>query len=57
MSEPKKRKTYTPEFKAKVGLEALRGVKTMIRLFSSNEPRGAGSVSEIRTTHFMLVAV
>jgi len=28
MSEPKKRKVHTPEFKAKVGLEALRGVKT-----------------------------
>ena len=29
MSEAKKRKVYTPEFKAKVGLEALRGVKTI----------------------------
>ena len=29
MSESKRRKTYTPEFKAKVGLEALRGVKTI----------------------------
>ena len=29
MSEVKKRKTPTPEFKAKVGLEALRGVKTI----------------------------
>ena len=28
MSGPKKRKVHTPEFKAKVGLEALRGVKT-----------------------------
>ena len=28
MIEPKKRKVHTPEFKAKVGLEALRGVKT-----------------------------
>ena len=28
MSDPKKRKVHTPEFKAKVGLEALRGVKT-----------------------------
>ena len=28
MSEAKKRKMHTPEFKAKVGLEALRGVKT-----------------------------
>jgi len=27
MSEIKKRKSHTPEFKAKVGLEALRGVK------------------------------
>lgn len=28
MSEGKKRRVYTAEFKAKVGLEALRGVKT-----------------------------
>ena len=28
MSEVKKRKFHSPEFKAKVGLEALRGVKT-----------------------------
>jgi transposase len=29
MSEAKKRKMHTSEFKAKVGLEALRGVKTI----------------------------
>ena len=29
MSEAKKRKVHAPEFKAKVGLEALRGVKTI----------------------------
>lgn len=29
MSEAKKRKVHTPEFKAKVGLEALRGVKSI----------------------------
>ena len=29
MSEAKKRKVHTPEFNAKVGLEALRGVKTI----------------------------
>ena len=29
MSEAKERKVHTPEFKAKVGLEALRGVKTI----------------------------
>ena len=29
MGEAKKRKVHTPEFKAKVGLEALRGVKTI----------------------------
>ena len=29
MSEKKKRKVYTPEFKAKVALEALKGVKTV----------------------------
>jgi transposase len=29
MSETKKRKVHLPDFKAKVGLEALRGVKTV----------------------------
>lgn len=29
MTERKKRKIHTAEFKAKVGLEAVRGVKTM----------------------------
>ena len=29
MSEAKRRKVHTPEFKAKVGLEALRGAKTV----------------------------
>lgn len=29
MSEAKKRQVHTPEFKAKVGLEAVRGVKTI----------------------------
>jgi transposase-like protein len=29
MSEAKKRQVHRPEFKAKVGLEALRGVKTI----------------------------
>ena len=29
MTERKKRKVYSPDFKAKVGLEALRGVKTI----------------------------
>jgi len=29
MSEAKKRKIHGPEFKAKVGLEAVRGVKTI----------------------------
>jgi transposase len=29
MSERKKRKVHSPEFKAKVGLEALKGVKTI----------------------------
>ncbi len=29
MSEGKKRKVYGPDFKAKVGLEALKGVKTI----------------------------
>ena len=29
MSKAKKRKVHTPEFKAKVGLEAVRGLKTI----------------------------
>jgi transposase len=29
MSEKKRRKSYTPAFKAKIGLEALRGDKTI----------------------------
>jgi transposase len=29
MSEGKKRRVHAPEFKAKVGLEAVRGVKTV----------------------------
>ena len=29
MREAKKRKIYSPEFKAKVGLEAVRGMKTI----------------------------
>ena len=29
MSEKRKRNTYSPEFKAKVGLEAIHGVKTV----------------------------
>jgi len=29
MSEAKKRKIHTPEFKAKVGLEAVRGLQTI----------------------------
>jgi transposase len=32
MSESKKRNTHLPEFKAKVGLEAVRGVKTVNQL-------------------------
>ena len=32
MSETKKRNTHLPEFKAKVGLEAVRGVKTVNQL-------------------------
>ena len=29
MTEAKKRKVYGPEYKAKVGLEAVRGMKTI----------------------------
>ncbi|VFM97876.1 MAG: hypothetical protein BECKG1743D_GA0114223_101747 [Candidatus Kentron sp. G] len=29
MTEKKKRKVHSPEYKAKVGLEALKGVKTI----------------------------
>ena len=40
MSEAKKRKIHTPEFKAKVGLEAVRGVQTINELgqdFTANQ--------------------
>ncbi len=33
MGDAKRRKIHTPEFKAKVGLEALRGVKTINEIF------------------------
>ena len=29
MSETKSRKVHQPEFKAKIGLEAIRGIKTV----------------------------
>ena len=32
MGEAKRRKVHTPEFKAKVGLEALRGVKMSVSI-------------------------
>jgi transposase-like protein len=32
MSETKKRKVHTPELKAKVGLEAVRGMKTITEI-------------------------
>ncbi len=32
MSEGKKRRVYTAEFKGKVGLEAVRGVKTVTEI-------------------------
>ena len=35
MGEAKKRKVHTPEFKAKVGLEAVRGVKTISEIAQS----------------------
>jgi len=35
MSEGKKRKVHKPEFKAKVGLEAVRGVKTISEIAQS----------------------
>lgn len=35
MSERKKRKVYSPEFKAKVGLEALKGVRTIVSAHES----------------------
>ena len=40
MSEVTTRKVHTPEFKAKVGLEALRGLKTIneIPVGRSNSP-------------------
>jgi hypothetical protein len=48
MSETKKRNVPTPEFKAKVGLEAVRGVKTIneIGLAFSVHPTQGSSVEE-----------
>ena len=37
MSEGKKRKVHTAEFKAKVGLEAVRGMKTISEIAQSFE--------------------
>ena len=36
MSETKRRKVHTPEFKAKLGLEALSGVKTIHQIAQEN---------------------
>ena len=36
MSEIKRRKVHTPEFKAKLGLEALSGVKTIHQIAQEN---------------------
>ena len=36
MSETKRRKSHTPEFKAKLGLEALSGVKTIHQIAQEN---------------------
>ena len=36
MSESKKRKTHTSEFKAKIGLEAVRGLKTISEIAQDN---------------------
>jgi len=37
MSEKKRRKVHSPEFKAKVGLEALKGVKTINEIGQEHE--------------------
>ena len=36
MSETKRRKSHTPEFKAKLGLETLSGVKTIHQIAQEN---------------------
>lgn len=38
MMEAKQRKVHSPEFKAKVGLEALRGMKTVNEIGLSEHP-------------------
>ena len=48
MSEAKTGKVHTPEFKAKVGLEALRGVKTI------NEIGQAYGVHPVQVGHCLL---
>ena len=37
MSETKRRRVHTPEFKAKLGLEALSGIKTIHQIAQENE--------------------
>ena len=47
MSESKKRKFHTPEFKAKVGLEALRGLKTINEIGQEYGVHAAQVITEV----------
>ena len=46
MSESKKRKVHTPEFKAKVGLEAVRGVTTTREVYVSGQGYDICSITD-----------
>lgn len=50
MSEVKTRKVHTPEFKAKVGLDALRGLKTIHEIDFGTSPYSNSNLSFVPFT-------
>ncbi|MBI4754062.1 MAG: hypothetical protein HY778_01250 [Betaproteobacteria bacterium] len=48
MSESKKRKVHSAQFKAKVGMEALRGLKTLNEIGQRTES-AASMLREVRS--------
>ena len=42
----KKRRTHSPEFKARVAMEALKGIKPVHQIASENEPGSDDQASE-----------
>ena len=58
MSETKKRNTHLPEFKAKVGLEAVRGAKTVNEIAQPifNTPKKTSlKINNLERTRFQSV--